>query len=112
MEFIHFDHFHPGRRAQSVNRFPQGLDPGVDRHMTAMKQAANGTEPESLQVQLQGLAFQSRAFATVSDGMAIRAPMTQVPLLAFHDPIFDAGTGFTVWAGNHRRASCWGKKKA
>ncbi|PJA79994.1 MAG: hypothetical protein CO149_01455 [Nitrospirae bacterium CG_4_9_14_3_um_filter_51_5] len=43
-------------------------------------------ETRVFQIQLQRLAFQGKTFATMLDGMAIRAPMTQIPLLPFTIP--------------------------
>ena len=52
MQFIHFDHGHPGSGTQGVNGFPKRLDPGIDGYMATVEDAPNGPEPEPFEVQL------------------------------------------------------------
>jgi hypothetical protein len=49
----------------------------------------------------KGLVFEGGTFAVVENCMMIRAHMTEIALLPFHNAIFDAHTGFAFWISHH-----------
>jgi hypothetical protein len=101
MHFIHFDDLNAGGRANGLNGFAIGLDPVIDRYVTAVQDSANGTKTQAFKVKLERLPLNRWINASVTDRMSIIASLTAVTLPAFRHPIFSAIFCVTSGASNH-----------
>ncbi len=86
-------------------RFPEGLDPLVDGHMTKPQEATTGPKAQALQVQIQRAAplGRSRRIGFMGHGKKVLTRFAFVALPAVFDPTFDfvrTGTPRTI---QHRR---------
>ncbi|MEF3074701.1 hypothetical protein V2P20_06665 [Methylobacter sp. Wu1] len=88
MDPIHFDDLNAGGRANGFNGLVVGLDPVIDRHMTAVQDSTNGTKTQAFKVKLERLPLNGWIDASVTDGMSIITNLTAVTLPAFRHPIF------------------------
>jgi hypothetical protein len=88
MYLIEFDDLNAGGRANGCNGLTIGLDPVIDRHMTAVQNSTNGTKTQAFKVKLERLPLNRRIDALVTDCMSIITSLTLVTLSAFRHPIF------------------------
>jgi hypothetical protein len=90
MHLIHFDDLNAGGRANGFNGLAAGLDPVIDRHMTAVQDSTNGTKTQAFKVKLERLLLNGWIDASVTDCMSIITNLTAVTLPALRHPIFSA----------------------
>jgi hypothetical protein len=57
MHLVEFDDLNAGGRADGLNGLAIGLDPVIDRHMTAVQESTNGTKTQVFKVKLERSPF-------------------------------------------------------
>jgi hypothetical protein len=86
MHLVEFDDLNAGGRADGLNGLAIGLDPVIDRRMTAVQESTNGTKTQAFKVKLERLPFNCWMDASVTDRMPIATALTVVRCLPFAIP--------------------------